>query len=139
MGKISLEGTIDMHVHSYPDSRRRRFDDFQLCDLAVKAGARAIVLKSHNGSTAERAYLVNRYKDVVHKAENFTMYGSIVLNACVGGVNPSAVEHALQLGAKVVWLPTQSARNHLLKIGKSCLHAVEVIKKEASGGNEQGF
>lgn len=39
------------------------------------------------------------------------MFGGITLNRQVGGINPYAVESALKLGGKVVWLPTQSARN----------------------------
>ena len=30
MGKISLKGVIDMHVHSNPDIRHRAYDDFEL-------------------------------------------------------------------------------------------------------------
>lgn len=124
----SLKGIIDMHVHTAPDIRRRRFDDFQLCDVAVQAGARAIVLKNHHGSTAERAFLVNRYNANVHGENGFTMYGSIVLDTCIGGVNPEAVEYALKLGAKIVWLPTQAAVNHHLKYGKDLQNTVEVVR-----------
>ena len=122
-----MKGVIDMHVHTNPDLRSRRYDDFQLCDAGVRVGARAIVIKTHLGSTAERAYLVNRYNKIVNGENDFTMYGAIVLNACVGGVNPVAVENALKMGAKVVWLPTQSAHNHLEKLGKSTEGCVEVV------------
>lgn len=127
MVKISLQGVIDMHVHTNPDLRFRAYDDFQLCDAAVRAGARAIVIKSHQGYTMNRAFLTNRYNQIVHGDNSFTMFGSITLNRCVGGINPDAVETALKLGAKVVWLPTQSARNHLEKMGKPTDSAVDVV------------
>lgn len=127
MGKISLQGVIDMHVHTNPDLRLRAYDDFQLCDAAVRVGARAIVIKSHQGYTMNRAFLTNRYNRIVHGDNSFTMFGSITLNRCVGGINPDAVETALKLGAKVVWLPTQSARNHLEKMGKPTDSAVDVV------------
>src|SRR5207249_11562449 len=38
---------------------------------------------------------------------------SIALNSQVGGLNPSAVDLALKMGAKVVWFPTISARRHI--------------------------
>lgn len=128
MSEISLQGVVDMHVHTNPDLRLRAYDDFQLCDAGVRVGARAIVIKSHMGSTAERAYLTNAYNRKVNGKNDFTMFGSITLNRCVGGINPVAVENALKLGAKVVWLPTSSARNHLEKLGKSTEGCVDVVR-----------
>lgn len=128
MGKVSMKGVIDMHVHTNPDLRLRAYDDFELCDAAVRVGARAIVIKTHLGNTANRAYLTNRYNERVNGKNNFTMFGSVTLNRCIGGINPVAVENALKLGAKVVWLPTSSARNHLEKLGKSTEDCVDVVR-----------
>lgn len=128
MSKAVMAGAIDMHVHTNPDLRTRRYSDFELCDAAVRTGMRAFVIKSHMGSTAERAYLTNLYNKAVHGENDFQMFGAIVMNACVGGVNPEAVENALKLGAKVVWLPTSSARNHLEKLGKPTDGCVEIVK-----------
>mgnify|MGYP004643725297 CR=1 FL=1 len=93
MGKVSMKGVIDMHVHTNPDLRTRAYDDFELCDAAVRVGARAIVIKTHLGYTANRAYLTNRYNERVHGKNDFTMFGSVVLNSCIGGINPVAVEN----------------------------------------------
>jgi hypothetical protein len=60
-----------------------------------------VVLKSHEGSTAERARLVGP-----------GVYGGVVLNSAIGGANPDAVEVAARLGGRVVWMPTVSARAH---------------------------
>lgn len=128
MGKVSMKGVIDMHVHTNPDLRLRAYDDFELCDAAVRVGARAIVIKTHLGNTANRAYLTNRYNERVNGKNGFTMFGSVTLNRCIGGINPVAVENALKLGAKVVWLPTSSARNHLEKLGKSTEDCVDVVQ-----------
>lgn len=109
------KGLIDMHVHSAPDTRKRAYDDFELMEAAIAIGAGGIVIKSHNGFTGDRAYLCNRHNAIVHGDNDFQMFGSITLNRQVGGINPKAVEVALKLGAKVVWLPTQSAVNHYQK------------------------
>ena len=101
-----LRGAVDLHVHSSPDIDPRRFDDFELARQAVRAGMGALLIKSHQFSTVERAWLVSR------AVGNIAVYGGIVLNETVGGFNPAAVDAALRLGAKQVWMPTRSARNH---------------------------
>ena len=129
MSKISLKGVIDMHVHSNPDLRKRAYDDIELMEAGIRVGARAIVIKTHQGTTMDRAYLCNRHNEIVHGGSNsFTMFGSITLNRVVGGINPTAVETALKLGAKVVWLPTQSARGHMEKMGQNPAACVEVTR-----------
>jgi len=128
MCEISLKGVIDMHVHSNPDIRHRAYDDFELMEAAIRVGARAIVIKNHQGTTMDRAYLCNRHNQMVHKGNNdFIMFGSVTLNRQVGGINPAAVDSALKLGAKVVWLPTQSARNHMLQTKQDPIDCVDVI------------
>ena len=66
MGKISMKGVCDMHVHTNPDLRLRAYDDFELADAAVRVGARAIVIKTHLGFTVNRAYLTNQYVKKVY-------------------------------------------------------------------------
>jgi hypothetical protein len=101
-----LEGAVDLHVHSAPDIDERRYDDFELAREACRAGMSALLIKSHQFSTVERAWLVSQaLKDIA-------VFGGIVMNHTVGGFNPAAVEAALRLGAKQVWMPTRSARNH---------------------------
>ncbi len=118
-----------MHVHSNPDLRLRAYDDIELMEAGIRVGARAIVIKTHQGTTMDRAYLCNRHNQIVHGGTNdFTMYGSITLNKVVGGINPKAVDVALKLGAKVVWLPTQSAVNHLKKTKQDLSNGVEVVR-----------
>ena len=128
MANELMKGVIDMHVHSNPDLRIRAYDDFELMEAGIRVGARAIVIKTHQGTTMDRAYLCNRHNQIVHGGDNdFTMFGSITLNRVVGGINPKAVDVALRLGAKVVWLPTASAKNHLAKMGQDPAEGVDVV------------
>ena len=129
MSGFSLQGVIDMHVHSNPDIRKRAYDDFELMEAAIRVGARAIVLKSHQGATMDRAYLCNRHNRIVHGGANrFTMFGGITLNRQVGGLNPAAAETALALGAKVVWLPTSSAVNHRIRMNQDPSDGICVLR-----------
>ncbi len=129
MGKVSLQGVIDMHVHSNPDIRHRAYDDFELMEAGIRAGARAIVIKTHQGTTVDRAFLCNRHNEIVHQGDNdFTMFGSVTMNRQMGGINPWAVESGLKLGAKVIWLPTQSARNNMMKRNQDPSGCVEVVR-----------
>ncbi|NIT78674.1 MAG: hypothetical protein GWO44_17740, partial [Thermoplasmata archaeon] len=57
-------------------------------------------------STASRAYLLDR------ELEGIRVFGGIVLNSYVGGINPAAAEAALKLGAKQVWMPTVDGAYH---------------------------
>ena len=115
MTKASLKGIVDLHIHTAPDIRERRYTDFDLARAAVKAGARAVVIKSHHGTTMNRAFLTNLYAKEVLGATDFEMFGGIVMNRAVGGINPYAVETAIKMGAKIVWLPTLEADNHIAK------------------------
>lgn len=101
-----LEGAVDLHVHSAPDVDRRRFNDLELAQAAREAGMGAVLIKSHQNSTVERAWLVSQC------IPDIRVYGGLVLNETVGGLNLTAVQLALQLGARQIWMPTRSARNH---------------------------
>ena len=117
--KISLNGIIDMHVHTAPDVCQRTYNDLELTAVAVHAGARAIVIKGHHCSTVARAALCNAYNRATFDGNPFVMYGGLVLNYEVGGLNPKAVQTALEMGAKVIWLPTVDAENDCRKHGRS--------------------
>ena len=108
---ISLNGVIDMHVHTAPDICQRTYNDLELTAAAVHAGARAIVIKGHHCSTVARAALCNAYNRTAFDSNSFVMYGGLVLNYETGGLNPKAVQTALEMGAKIIWLPTVDAEN----------------------------
>jgi len=64
------------------------------------------MLKCHHESTVSRAYLIQRV------VPGMRVFGGVVLNSYVGGINPAAVEAALRLGGKEVWMPTIEAGYH---------------------------
>lgn len=115
MKQNRLNGIVDMHIHSAPDVRQRKMDDWEIMEAAIERGVRAVVIKSHMFPTADRATLVNHMVQEKYGNIPFTMFGGITLNHTVGGLNPQAAEVACQLGAKVIWLPTMSAENHVAK------------------------
>ena len=105
-----LEGSIDIHVHSYPDDRPRSIDAIDVAKLAQARKQRAIVLKNHYDSTAGLAYLVRK---VVPGIE---VFGGIALNLTVGGINAAAVEHMAAVSGgwgRIVWMPTFDAENQV--------------------------
>ena len=116
---VSLNGIIDMHVHTAPDVCPRTYNDLELTAAAVHTGARALVIKGHHCSTVARAALCNAYNRSALDSNSFVMYGGLALNYEAGGLNPKAVQTALEMGAKVIWLPTVDAENDYQKHGKS--------------------
>lgn len=106
-----LSGAIDLHVHSAPDLRPRKGDDFEIARQASEAGMNAVVLKSHVEPTASRAQLTQKLFPKVR------VFGGIALNYSCGGLNPLAVEVAAAMGAKIVWMPTISAANNVSHAG----------------------
>ena len=98
-----IPGVFDMHVHTAPDIAPRKTDDLELAKAAAEAGMGGFILKSHLGSTVERAYLVNQM------VPDIRVFGGLVLNFPVGGLNPFAVDSYVRLGAKEVWMPSLSA------------------------------
>ena len=65
----------------------------------------AILLKSHVTLTADRAAIA---EEVV---PGIRVLGGLALNEPVGGLNPAAVEAAIRMGARQIWMPTMSAAN----------------------------
>lgn len=105
MPRVDLSGAADLHCHFGPDAHRQRsVDALEAAEDAASAGHAAVVLKSHDYPTAALAAVVDKVVDGVR------VFGGICCDREVGGVNPAAVETALRLGAKVVWLPTLSSR-----------------------------
>ncbi len=108
-----LAGAVDMHTHPHPSLMDRGFDFVTEALEAEAAGMRAVVLKDHLMSTASTlGILKSRRQELFGKELKVELIGSIVLNNHVGGLDPFATEVALEMGAKVVWLPTISARGH---------------------------
>lgn len=106
-----IEGAIDIHIHSAPDSLPRSVTAIEAARMAHRYGMRAIVLKNHFTETASLAYVVSQ---VVPGIE---VYGGISLDRTVGGVNPSAVENMANMTGglgRIVWMPTFDSPHDLL-------------------------
>jgi predicted TIM-barrel fold metal-dependent hydrolase len=101
-----LEGSIDVHIHSAPDIFPRIMNDIDLALSAKEEGMRAILIKNHVVITADRA-------EIATQQTGFPVFGAIALNLPVGGLNLEAVEVALKMGAKEVWMPTIHASHYV--------------------------
>lgn len=108
-------GVIDMHAHSHPDVFGRNIDDVDLARIAQARGMRGFVIKNHVSETASRAALAMK------AVPGIEIFGGIVLNNAVGGINPNAVEWMHRFygsRGKVVWLPTFESDKHVKTFGK---------------------
>ena len=114
--EVSLAGAIDFHVHSGPDSRPRSVTDLEVARMTQRAGMRGIVLKNHFTMTADRAALA------MDQVDDLEIFGAVVLNRAVGGLNAEAVHQMVQFSGgrgKVVWLPTFDAEYYITAQGSS--------------------
>ena len=110
---LDLSGMYDLHVHTSPDIRPRLLNDLEAARQSMAAGMAGILLKSHITLTADRAVLAEA------AVPGSRVYGSLVLNQFTGGLNPAAVDAALQMGAKQIYMPTVSAANHRIHTNAS--------------------
>jgi hypothetical protein len=109
-GQAPLNGVIDIHAHSDPDSVPRSIDALDLARLAKQRGMRGLVLKNHYESTASLAYIVRKM------VPGIEIFGGIDLNRSVGGINPAAIERMVLVKGgfgRVVWMPTFDAENQV--------------------------
>lgn len=114
--EIDLTGVIDMHVHAGPDSRPRAMNDWEAVRMAEAAGLRAVLLKNHFTSTADRAALAAQLVPNLH------VFGGVALNRSIGGINPEAVRQMAAFSGKrgkVVWLPTFDSEFYVTREGSS--------------------
>lgn len=101
-----LRGAVDLHIHTAPDIFPRCVTAVTAAQAAKQAGMRAIVVKSHSTDTAARAEMAS---DIAQ----FPVYGAVVLNYSVGGLNEYAVLETARQGGRIVWMPTISARHFI--------------------------
>jgi hypothetical protein len=112
-----MQGTIDVHCHidfEFSAKERKREPEFQWLPKAEALGMRGVVLKSHWWPT------VNVVPYILSAAQtNVALWSSVALNITAGGPNPCVVEACAELGGKMVFLPTWSARNDVERKGFS--------------------
>lgn len=107
-----LKGAIELHCHSYPSIFPRKQTDWELIEDVKKAGMAGVVLKAHEMPTVDRAALIREKEPGLH------VYGGLVCNHFTGGLSPAAVDVAIRMGAKIIWMPTISAREHQCHFGR---------------------
>jgi hypothetical protein len=104
-----LVGAVDLHCHSGPSVMPRYFDHYEAMQEASSVGIRALLIKDHYYSATPVTEMLNKH----FKHLKVTLLSGVPLNNATGGLNIHAVEHGIKLGAKLVWMPTFSAKNHI--------------------------
>lgn len=104
-----IKGSVDLHVEGSPGPSEERLDVLEIAKAAYELEIGSFVYKSEYHPTAATASIMQQMYP------GLKIIGSIVINAAIGGINPSAVEASAQLGAKVVWVPPPTARESQLK------------------------
>jgi hypothetical protein len=110
-----LIGAVDLHVHPAPSPFPRNIGIRGVAEQAHAAGFRAILVKSHHHSMVTDIAAVD---DAIGGLP-IPVYSGVALNNYVGGINPYAVELSLQMGGRMVWMPTVSSEQHI------CVHERE--------------
>jgi hypothetical protein len=103
-----LVGAVDMHCHSGPSVMARDINHIEAMQEAAAAGFRAMLIKDHYYSATPITEMLNQ----TYGHLKVTMFSGVPLNNAIGGFNKHAVDHGIALGAKLVWLPTFSSKNH---------------------------
>jgi hypothetical protein len=104
-----LVGSVDLHCHSGPAAMPRILGHHQAFKDAVDAGFKALLYKDHYYVGMPHCQVL---KDVYPDAD-IELFSGVALNNASGGINPHAVDHAIKLGGKIVWMPTFAAKNHI--------------------------
>jgi Family of unknown function (DUF6282) len=105
---MRIEHAIDLHCHFGPDTVGGNLTGqpmlgvsaLQAAREAAAAGHAALVLKSHSFASPALAATMTEAVPGLH------VFGGICTDFPSGGLNVAAVESALVLGARIVWLPT---------------------------------
>lgn len=108
MPGVRLDNLIDLHCHYGPDTVGGTLDAtmahgvtaLEAAREAADSGHRALVLKSHSFASPALAAALTE------AVPGLQVYGGICTDFPSGGLNVAAVEAALAIGARIVWLPT---------------------------------
>jgi hypothetical protein len=104
-----LVGAVDLHCHSGPAAMPRILDHHEAMLDAAAAKFRALVYKDHFYLGTAHAVILEK----LFPETGVRLFSGLALNNASGGFNPHAVDHAIKLGAKIIWLPTLSAQHHI--------------------------
>lgn len=104
-----LVDAVDLHCHSGPAAMSRILDHHEELLDAAAAKFRAVLYKDHFYPGMAHAIILEK----LFPELGVNLFSGVALNNASGGINPHAVDHAIKLGGKIVWMPTLSAKNHL--------------------------
>jgi hypothetical protein len=106
-----LIGAVDLHCHSGPAAMPRVLDHHEAMMDCAAAKFQALVYKDHYYLGTPHAIILEK----LFPDTGVRLFSGLVLNNSNGGINPHAVDHAASIGAKIIWMPTISAENHIAK------------------------
>lgn len=112
-----MRGAVDLHCHSGPSIMKRKLDHIEQIRDAEAAGLHAVLFKDHFYSNTPVMKVLESYRET-----DMHLLSGVPLNNQLGGFNPFAVEHGMMLGARMVWMPTLCAHNHLTTAFRYNLH-----------------
>ncbi len=107
-----LVGAVDLHCHSGPAAMPRVLDHHEAMMDCAAAGFRALLYKDHYYLGVPHAVILEK----LFPDTGVRLFSGLVLNNANGGINPHAVDHAASIGAKIIWMPTVSAENHIAQL-----------------------
>jgi hypothetical protein len=107
-----LVGAVDLHCHSGPAAMPRVLDHHDALMDCAAAGFRALLYKDHYYLGVPHALILEK----LFPDTGVRLFSGLVLNNANGGINPHAVDHAAAIGAKIIWMPTVSAENHIAQL-----------------------
>jgi hypothetical protein len=104
-----LNGILDIHVHAGPSVANRAVDAADMLKEAIVAGYRGFLVKDHYFPSCMGVKMVQEHCD----AQGVEIYSSMALNNSIGLFNALAVDAAINMGAKIIYFPTVSSKNHI--------------------------
>ena len=120
-----LVGAIDLHCHSGPAAMPRILDHHEALMDCANAKFSALLYKDHFYLGVSHAMILEK----LFPETGVKLFSGIALNNANGGINPHAVNHAINIGAKIVWMPTLSAANHIEKSATEAKNFPKTAKK----------
>ena len=130
-----IDGAIDLHCHvdlEFSQKQLKREPEPAWLPKAEAMGMRGVVLKSHWWPTINVVPYILKSVNT-----NVVLWSSAVMNVIAGGPSTAFVEAAAALGGKMVFLPTWSARNDIVRKGFS--HRIRSIYKNFDAIDDPGF
>jgi hypothetical protein len=107
-----LVGAVDLHCHSGPAAMPRVLDHHEAMMDCAAAGFSALLYKDHYYLGVPHAVILEK----LFPDSGVRLFSGLVLNNANGGINPHAVDHAASIGARIIWMPTISAENHIAQL-----------------------